>query len=91
MVAAAGNLHDSGDPRPYPAAYDGVLGVGAIGADGGRAAFSQTGPYVDLVAPGSEVLTAAPGAGPPPGRGHQLRRARSWPPPRRCCGSTGPS
>ncbi|MET8355538.1 type VII secretion-associated serine protease mycosin [Micromonospora sp. NPDC005171] len=63
LVAAAGNLHDSGDPRPFPAGYDGVLGVGAIGADGGLAAFSQTGPYVDLVAPGSEVLTAAPGAG----------------------------
>lgn len=40
-----------------------MLGVGGIGADGGRAAFSQTGPYIDLVAPGSEVLTAAPGAG----------------------------
>jgi type VII secretion-associated serine protease mycosin len=63
VVAAAGNLHDSGDPRPYPAAYDGVLGVGAIGADGSRAAFSQTGPYVDLVAPGSDVLMAAPGQG----------------------------
>ncbi|MGC4745330.1 type VII secretion-associated serine protease mycosin [Micromonospora sp. DT201] len=63
LVAAAGNLHDSGDPRPFPAGYEGVLGVGAIGADGGRATFSQTGSYVDLVAPGSEVLTAAPGAG----------------------------
>ncbi|MEV4493252.1 type VII secretion-associated serine protease mycosin [Micromonospora coxensis] len=63
VVAAAGNLHDSGDPRPYPAAYEGVLGVGAIGADGLRADFSQTGPYVDLVAPGSDVLMAAPGQG----------------------------
>lgn len=63
VVAAAGNLHDAGDPRPYPAAYDGVLGVGAIGADGARAPFSQTGPYVDLVAPGSDVLMAAPGEG----------------------------
>ncbi|MFG3603735.1 type VII secretion-associated serine protease mycosin [Micromonospora chersina] len=63
VVAAAGNLHDSGDPRPYPAAYDGVLGVGAIGADGIRAAFSQTGPYVDLVAPGGDVLMAAPRQG----------------------------
>ncbi|GAA2714095.1 type VII secretion-associated serine protease mycosin [Micromonospora olivasterospora] len=63
VVAAAGNLHDSGNPRPYPAAYDGVLGVGAIGSDGQRAGFSQTGPYVDLVAPGGEVLMAAPGQG----------------------------
>ncbi|TDC69446.1 type VII secretion-associated serine protease mycosin, partial [Micromonospora sp. KC606] len=63
VVAAAGNLHGSGDPRPYPAAYEGVLGVGAIGPDGSRADFSQTGPYVDLVAPGSDVLMAAPGQG----------------------------
>ncbi|MEU2661176.1 type VII secretion-associated serine protease mycosin [Micromonospora sp. NPDC007220] len=63
VVAAAGNLHDAGDPRPYPAAYEGVLGVGAIGADGARAPFSQTGSYVDLVAPGSDVLMAAPGEG----------------------------
>ncbi|WP_319459749.1 type VII secretion-associated serine protease mycosin [Micromonospora sp. RTP1Z1] len=63
VVAAVGNLHDSGDPRPYPAAYDGVLGVGAIGADGARSSFSQTGPYVDLVAPGGDVLMAAPGQG----------------------------
>ncbi|MFG1883790.1 type VII secretion-associated serine protease mycosin [Micromonospora sp. NPDC049102] len=63
LVAAVGNLHDSGDPRPFPAAYEGVLGVGAIGADGARATFSQTGPYVDLVAPGSEVLVAAPTQG----------------------------
>ncbi|MFJ8831481.1 MULTISPECIES: type VII secretion-associated serine protease mycosin [Micromonospora] len=63
VVAAAGNLHDNGDPRPYPAAYDGVLGVGAIGRDGTRSAFSQTGSYVDVVAPGSEVLMAAPRSG----------------------------
>ncbi|MFC0507582.1 type VII secretion-associated serine protease mycosin [Micromonospora costi] len=63
VVAAAGNLHEAGDPRPYPAAYDGVLGVGAVTAQGIRAAFSQTGPYVDLVAPGSDVLMAAPGQG----------------------------
>ncbi|MET7875878.1 type VII secretion-associated serine protease mycosin [Micromonospora profundi] len=63
LVAAAGNLHDSGNPRPFPAAYDGVLGVGAIAVDGARAAFSQIGAYVDLVAPGSDVLVAAPGQG----------------------------
>lgn len=63
VVAAAGNLHDSGDPLPYPAAYDGVLGVGAVTPTGTRATFSQTGTYVDLVAPGSDVLMAAPGQG----------------------------
>lgn len=63
VVAAAGNLHDNGDPRPYPAAYPGVIGVGAIGAGGQRAAFSQVGTYVDVVAPGEAVLVAAPGRG----------------------------
>ncbi|MDG4795341.1 type VII secretion-associated serine protease mycosin [Micromonospora sp. WMMD1082] len=63
VVAAAGNLHGNGNPLPYPAAYDGVLGVGAIGADGVRADFSQTGAHVDLVAPGTDVLIAAPGQG----------------------------
>ncbi|WFE63503.1 type VII secretion-associated serine protease mycosin [Micromonospora sp. WMMD714] len=72
VVAAAGNLHDSGDPLPYPAAYDGVLGVGAVTPTGTRATFSQTGPYVDLVAPGSDVLMAAPG------QGHQRAEGTSY-------------
>ena len=63
VIAAAGNLHGSGDPRPYPAAYPGVIGVGAIGADGTRADFSQVGSYVALMAPGVDVLMAAPGQG----------------------------
>ncbi|MFD0822447.1 type VII secretion-associated serine protease mycosin, partial [Micromonospora zhanjiangensis] len=63
VVAAAGNYHEQGNPTPYPAAYDGVLGVGAIGRDGKRAPFSQVGPYVDVVAPGSGILAAGPGRG----------------------------
>jgi membrane-anchored mycosin MYCP len=63
VVAAVGNLHSNGDPTPYPAAYPGVLGVGAIGPDGMRAQFSQIGPYVDVVAPGIDVLAAVPGEG----------------------------
>ncbi|MEV2236601.1 type VII secretion-associated serine protease mycosin [Micromonospora sp. NPDC049891] len=63
VVAAAGNLSGGGGPRPYPATYDGVLGVGAVGADGLRADFSHTGAHVDLVAPGVDVLIAAPGQG----------------------------
>ncbi|MEU7981269.1 type VII secretion-associated serine protease mycosin [Micromonospora sp. NPDC049081] len=72
VVAAAGNLHDGGDPLPYPAAYDGVLGVGAITPAGTRTSFSQVGTYVDLVAPGSEVLMAAPG------QGHQRAEGTSY-------------
>lgn len=72
VVAAAGNLHGDGDPVPFPAAYPGVLGVGAIGPEGTRAEFSQVGAYVDVVAPGREVLMAAPG------RGHQRAEGTSY-------------
>jgi len=63
VVAAAGNQHDHGDPTPYPAAYDGVVGVGAVGPDSVRIASSQIGSYVDLVAPGTQVIGALPTAG----------------------------
>ncbi|WP_326561420.1 type VII secretion-associated serine protease mycosin [Micromonospora sp. NBC_01796] len=63
VVAAAGNRYEKGNPRPYPASYDGVLGVGAIDENGVRASFSQTGPWVDLVAPGVGVLAATAGPG----------------------------
>jgi membrane-anchored mycosin MYCP len=61
VVAAAGNLGDArgGNPTPYPAAYDGVIGVGAVNRDGSKASFSQYGPYVDLVAIGEGVTLAA--------------------------------
>jgi type VII secretion-associated serine protease mycosin len=63
LVAAVGNNHERGNPTPYPAAYDGVLGVGAIGPDGLRLAESQAGSYVDIVAPGDGIVAAAPGGG----------------------------
>jgi type VII secretion-associated serine protease mycosin len=65
VVAAAGNDHQAtgADPPSYPAAYPGVLGVGAIGVDGSRLPQSQVGPYVDVVAPGAEVLVAEPVGG----------------------------
>lgn len=72
VVAAAGNLHENGDPRPYPAAYEGVIGVGAVGQDGTVAGFSQRGDYVDLVAPGSKVLVAVPE------RGHKEENGTSY-------------
>ncbi|GHJ50530.1 hypothetical protein Cs7R123_78720 [Catellatospora sp. TT07R-123] len=63
VVAAAGNGKTSGNKTPYPAAWPGVLGVGAISPDGQRLAQSQTGPYVDIVAPGENVTGAWPGGG----------------------------
>ncbi|WP_305789922.1 type VII secretion-associated serine protease mycosin [Symbioplanes lichenis] len=58
LVAAAGNLRENGNPVPYPAAYDGVIGVGAIDNDGGLDKVSQIGSYVDIVAPGGAVVAA---------------------------------
>ncbi|HEY7222297.1 MAG TPA: type VII secretion-associated serine protease mycosin [Micromonosporaceae bacterium] len=63
VVAAVGNDFQRGNPTPFPAAYDGVVGVGAIDGTGARYAQSQVGPYVDLVAPGDRVLAAARGSG----------------------------
>lgn len=63
VVAAAGNNHAQGDPTPYPAAYEGVIGVGAITPDGVRLDVSQVGKYVDIVAPGSEITVASPTRG----------------------------
>lgn len=63
VVAAAGNQRENGNPTPYPAAYPGVLGVGSVDITGARSPDSQSGPYVDLVAPGVKVTGAAPGNG----------------------------
>nr|WP_042184447.1 type VII secretion-associated serine protease mycosin [Kibdelosporangium sp. MJ126-NF4]CEL16302.1 subtilase family protein [Kibdelosporangium sp. MJ126-NF4]CTQ94226.1 subtilase family protein [Kibdelosporangium sp. MJ126-NF4] len=57
IVAAAANKNTEGNPKPYPASYDGVLAVGAIGRDGARAEFSQTGAFVGLVAPGVDIVS----------------------------------
>ena len=57
VVAAAGN---NSSPRPfYPAALPEVVAVGALDA-GGRAWFSNFGPWVDACAPGVDVLSTYP-------------------------------
>jgi subtilisin family serine protease len=60
LVAAAGNAAEQGNPVIYPAAIVGRRGlvVGAATADGRRASFSTTGSYVDVLAPGVNVLGA---------------------------------
>jgi hypothetical protein len=65
LVAAAGDAGapDETNPTPYPAAYDGVLGVGAADPEGRAWADSQRGSYVDLVAPGVAVPTVQRGTG----------------------------
>lgn len=65
VVGAVGNGQQdgTGELPSFPAAYDGVLGVGAIDINGARTSNSQIGPYVDLVAPGAGVLTTTRVAG----------------------------
>ncbi|HEX4677875.1 MAG TPA: S8 family serine peptidase [Gaiellaceae bacterium] len=60
LVAAAGNSAEQGNPNVYPAALLGTSGlvVGASNAGGARASFSTTGAYVDVLAPGVDVLGA---------------------------------
>ncbi|MGC8834061.1 MAG: S8 family serine peptidase [Armatimonadota bacterium] len=54
LFAAAGNDYLSGNPRLYPAAYDGVVAVGATDNLDRRASYSQTGDYIQFVAPGGD-------------------------------------
>jgi subtilisin family serine protease len=64
VVAAAGNLAPGQAAQPeYPAACDGVIAVGATDRSNNLASFSNTGSWVDLVAPGVDVFTAAPRTG----------------------------
>jgi subtilisin family serine protease len=57
IVAATGNgdANGIGGAVSYPAAMDGVIGVGAVRYDHTRAGYSNYGPAVDLVAPGGDT------------------------------------
>jgi subtilisin len=59
--AASGN----GFPAPIgvPAKYASVIAVGATNKNDSKAPFSQTGPELDVVAPGVDVLSCAVGGG----------------------------
>ncbi len=66
VVAAAGN--DDGGPVGYPAAYPGVLSVGASNTEGGAfCPFSNRGEGLRLIAPGCELDGADPVSGAPDG------------------------
>jgi membrane-anchored mycosin MYCP len=63
IVAAAGNDFQQGNPTQYPAAYPGVIAVGAVGTDDQATNFSETDSGVSVVAPGVDLI--GPGAGGP--------------------------
>lgn len=55
VVAAAGNEYASGNATAYPAAFAGVIAVGAASDDDRHSYFSNTGRYLSLVAPGGSA------------------------------------
>src|SRR6185503_997865 len=59
-VAAMGNEFDEGNPVEFPAAYPGVIAVGAISSELRRASFSNTGAHIWLSAPGHTILSTVP-------------------------------
>jgi len=64
LVAAAGNDTGGGKGPFYPAAYPGVLSVGAVAQDGSLASFSDTRTPVTVTAPGVDIASAYPGTYP---------------------------
>jgi len=62
VVAAAGNDGLNG-ATSYPAAFSQVIAVGATTSANQRASFSTTGNYLDLAAPGSNILSTVPAPG----------------------------
>ena len=63
---AVGNEFEEGNPVEYPAAYaaeiQGAMAVGAVGPTSRRAYYSNTGPHVEIVAPGGDVRVGGPAA-----------------------------
>jgi subtilisin family serine protease len=60
VAAAMGNEYEDGNPVEYPAAYKGVLAVGATTEANRRAPFSNTGRHIALAAPGVNILSTLP-------------------------------
>ena len=65
VVAAAGN--EASSAPFYPAAYEGVIAVSAVDTQRQLAAYSNTGPAVDVAAPGGDGSTDFNGDGFPDG------------------------
>jgi len=60
LVAPAGDDGEGSGIVNYPAAYPGVIAVGAIDRTGHLASFSAKRSYASLTAPGVDLVTAAP-------------------------------
>ncbi|SDM79032.1 S8 family serine peptidase [Nonomuraea jiangxiensis] len=58
LVASSGNDGDTGNRKNFPAAYPGVIAVGAVDRDLRVARFSNRQDYLSVAAPGTEIVTA---------------------------------
>ncbi|MBT0587757.1 S8 family serine peptidase [Alteromonas oceanisediminis] len=58
LVAAAGN--DGNSSLSYPASYDAVMSVAAVGSNESRASYSQYNSQVEIAGPGSAVYSTYP-------------------------------
>jgi len=66
VVAAMGNEYNDGNPTEYPAAFSHeVIAVGATNQNPVRADFSNTGPHINVSAPGVGIYTTVRGNLPP--------------------------
>ena len=61
LIAAAGN--DNTNQQFYPAAYDNVVSVAATTNGDAKSSFSQYGTWIDVSAPGSQILSTNAGTG----------------------------
>lgn len=58
VVASGGNINANGPGVVYPAAFPGVLGVGAVSPDGRTWTGGNTGQWISLAAPGVDIPAA---------------------------------
>ncbi|MFB9838504.1 type VII secretion-associated serine protease mycosin, partial [Actinoallomurus acaciae] len=58
LVASAGNDGDGANRRNYPAAYPGVIAVGAVDRTFKAAKFTNRHTYISVAAPGVEIVSA---------------------------------
>ncbi|MDJ0460983.1 type VII secretion-associated serine protease mycosin [Streptomyces sp. H27-C3] len=64
IVASAGNDGLGGNvKKTYPASFEGVLAVASSDRNNERAAFSQSGEFVGIAAPGVDMVSTVPGGG----------------------------